>query len=255
MSATSTILDVAKINEWIKQKDFDAAKQECEKVVHALIDTFSSNTNWQNTELKTAMHLLGTISYLSGNLQKGIELFKKILELDPKHTDAAISLSIIYNDIGKYDEAKKIYQLANQSLNTKRAGADPLLDRKFAVKHIEIGDLYFKYHRYDDALEDYMRAQKLLSPKDPQTVEIRIKLAKCYAKKGFTTRSIQELQQLCVEFPNDLQGRIHLGLMYYSQGNIIDAQLEWERAAAIDPSNEEIKTYLSMTTKATETNV
>ena len=63
-----------------------------------------------SSEKNTALHLQGTQYYLHGNLSKAIASFKKILADDPKHTDAAISLSIIYNDIGKYDEAKRIYR-------------------------------------------------------------------------------------------------------------------------------------------------
>ena len=133
---------------------------------------------------------------------------------------------MIYNDIGKYDDAKKIFHVANQALQLKRPGADYSLDRKFALKHIELGDLYFKYHRYDEALEDYAKAISL----DPALLEVRIKIAKSFAKKGFTTRSIQELTQLRKEHPEYVQARIQLGLMYFSLGNIIDAQLEWENA-------------------------
>lgn len=244
MSATSSDkFSAERVQNLIQKRLFSDAERECELCL-ALSDATEA-------EKKNALHLLGTCHYMQGRLGKSIDCFKQILSIDPKHTDAAISLSIIYNDIGKYDEAKKIYQIANQSLQLKRQGTDSLLDRKFALKHIELGDLYFKYHRYDDALEDYSRAARL----DPHQLDIRIKLAKVYAKKGFTTRAIQELQQLCREAPDYVSGRVHLGLMYFSQGNVIDAQLEWERAQSQDPSNPEIQTYLEMAKQATETSV
>lgn len=246
MSATAHYFDAEKATKLLRERKFDEVQKMCADVVE-------SSTQFEIPEVdkKTAMHIAGTVYHLQGNLPKSIECFKKILSIDPKHTDAAISLSIIYNDIGKYDEAKKIYQVANQSLQYKRPGSDRLLDRKFALKHVETGDLYFKFHRYDDAIDDYARAIRL----DPNNLEIRIKLAKCYAKKGFTTRAIQELQQLIHEHENYLPARIHLGLMYYSQGNVIDAQVEWERALNLDPANEEVQTYLGMARQATETSV
>ncbi|MEW6056022.1 MAG: tetratricopeptide repeat protein [Bdellovibrionota bacterium] len=241
--ASSARFDAEQVQHLIQNRMFAEAEKECEQVLNT--------EGFGETDVKTALHLIGTCHYLQGRLGKSIECFKKILSIDPKHTDAAISLSVIYNDIGKYDDAKKIYQIANQSLQLKRQGSDSLLDRKFALKHIELGDLYFKYHRYDDALEDYSRASRL----DPQNLEIRIKLAKVYAKKGFTTRAIQELQQLCHEHQDFIPGRVHLGLMYFSQGNVIDAQLEWEKAHTQDPENPEIKTYLDMAKQATETSI
>jgi tetratricopeptide (TPR) repeat protein len=235
--------EAGKVQLLIQERRFEEAVKACQDCI--------SNPSATETQIKTALHLFGTCSYLQGQLGKAIESFKKILTIDPKHTDAAISLSIIYNDIGRYDEAKTIYQVANQSLQLKRQGSDSLLDRKFALKHIELGDLYFKYHRYDDALDDYSRAARL----DPQALDIRIKLAKVYAKKGFTTRAIQELQQLCRDQPEFAPARIHLGLMYFSQGNVIDAEMEWEKALQIEPSNPEIQTYLAMARQATETSV
>ncbi|MBI3557728.1 MAG: tetratricopeptide repeat protein [Deltaproteobacteria bacterium] len=244
MSASSSDLFTAEsVQSLIRDRKFSEAERICELCL----------ANSESTEIqkKAALHSLGTCHYLQGQLSKSIDCFKKLLSIDPKHTDAAISLSIIYNDVGRYDDAKKIYQIANQSLQLKRQGTDNLLDRKFALKHIELGDLYFKYHRYDDALDDYSRAARL----DPNQLDIRIKLAKVYAKKGFTTRAIQELQQLCHQHQNYLAARVHLGLMYFSQGNIIDAQLEWEKARAQDPVNAEIQTYLEMAKQATETSV
>lgn len=238
-----TKFNAEQVHGLIHYRQFGEAERLCE----LCLDSADSAEN----DKKTALHLLGTSHYLQGRLGKAIECFKKILSIDPKHTDAAISLSVIYNDIGRYDEAKKIYQIANQSLQLKRQGSDDLLDRKFALKHIEMGDLYFKYHRYDDALDDYSKAARL----DPTHLEIRIKLAKVYAKKGFTTRAIQELQQLCHEHQDFISARVHLGLMYFSQGNVIDAQLEWERAKAQDPDNAELQTYLDMAKQATETSV
>lgn len=243
MSATGVAFDAVSIQGLIRARRFDEAESECQLCL--------SRAESGEAEKKSALQLLGTCRYLQGQLLKAIDCFKQLLSIDPKHTDAAISLSIIYNDIGKYDEAKKIYQIANQSLQLKREGTDALLDRKFALKHIELGDLYFKYHRYDDALDDYSRAARL----DPMQLEIRIKLAKVYAKKGFTTRAIQELQQLCHEHQDYVAARVHLGLMYFSIGNVIDAQLEWEKARNQDPSNPEIQTYLEMAKHATETSV
>lgn len=235
--------DVEHLQALIRDRLFDEAMQLCQSTL--------ALSSLNDTDRKNALHFLGTCHYMQGRLSNAIECFKKILSIDPKHTDSAISLSIIYNDIGRYDEAKRIYQVANQSLQLKRQGSDDLLDRKFSLKHIELGDLYFKYHRYDDALNDYSRAARL----DPGQLDIRIKLAKVYAKKGFTTRAIQELQQLCHEHSGFLPARVHLGLMYFSQGNVIDAQLEWERALQQDPANPEIRTYLDMAKHATETSV
>ena len=204
------------------------------------------------TELTISeLQKIGTQFYQEGKISKAIDVFKKVLEIDPNNTDSAICLSVLYNDIGKYDDAKKIYQIANHSLQNKKNGIDLNLDIKFALKHIEIGDLYFKYHRYEEALEEYSKAALL----DTTLLDVRTKLAKVYVKKGFTTRAIQELQQLCKDNPQYISARIQLGLIYFSQGNVIDAQLEFEKAKEIDPLHPEVLEYLEAIANTKETSL
>jgi tetratricopeptide (TPR) repeat protein len=193
-----------------------------------------------------AFYLMGVFHYFQGHLGPTVENLRRALQLDPQHTDAAICLSVLFNDIGKYDDAKRVFEQANQSVAHKRTGDDLGIDRKFAVKHMELADLYFRYRRYDESIEEYAKAAML----DPTTLEIRIRLAKAYAKKGFLTRAMQELQQLKHEHPHYTPSRIQLGLLHYSQGNILDAELEWEGVADVDPTNREARAYLEMARQA-----
>ncbi len=189
-----------------------------------------------------AFYLAGVSHYFQGRIGQAIEAFRKSLSIDPRHTDSAICLSVMLNDIGKYDDAKRVFEQANQSVAHKRLGDDLGVDKKFAVKHLELADLYFRYRRYDEAIEEYGKAALL----DPTTLEIRIRRAKSFAKKGFITRAIQELQQLKNEHPDYVPARIQLGLLHYSQGNILDAELEWETISEIEPDNREAQAYLEM---------
>ncbi len=187
-------------------------------------------------------YLRGLLRSYQGKLSESIDDLKQSLYLDPRHTDAAVCLSVILNDIGRYDEAKKIFEQANQSVFLKQIGDDVQVDRRFAVKHFELGDLYFRYRRFDEAIEEFNKAILL----DPETIDIRIKRAKSFAKKGFITRAIQDLQQLKLERPNDLAVRIQLGLLHYSQGNALDAELEWDSVLEIDPVHREAIAYLEL---------
>jgi tetratricopeptide (TPR) repeat protein len=191
-------------------------------------------------------YLLAVNYYLQNQIGPALENLKKTLSIDPKHTDAAICLSVLCNDIGKYDDAKLAFEQANQSVTLKQSTGDRDIDKKFSVKHLELADLYFRYQRFDESIEEYSKAARL----DPTTLDIRIRRAKAYAKKGFFTRSMQELQQLKVEQPHFTPARIQLGLLHYSQGNILDAELEWEGVIHLDAQNREALTYLNMAKKA-----
>jgi tetratricopeptide (TPR) repeat protein len=188
----------------------------------------------------------GVIQYFQGQIGPTIENLKRALSLDPRHTDAAICLSVLYNDIGRYGDAKGVFDLANQSVAHRRGSDDWGINKKFAVKHLEIADLYFRYRRYDEAIEEYSKAILL----DPTSYELRIRRAKSFAKKGFVTRALQELQQLKHEQPDFLPARIQLGMLHYSQGNVLDAEIEWESTLDIEPTNRDATAYLEMAKQA-----
>mgnify|MGYP000042923470 FL=1 len=221
------------IQALLDKRDFVHA----EKLIRARLSQEPNNPDIQ--------YFLGIMYYFQGQVGLSVENLKKALALDSRHTDAAICLSVLFNDIGKYDEAKKVFEQANQSVSYKPNGGDPDIDRKFAVKHLEIADLYFRYRRFDEAIEEYGKAAHL----DVHDLDIRIKKAKAYAKKGFLTRAMQELQQLKTEKPDFIPARIQLGLLHYSQGNILDAELEWESILEIQSDHREARAYLQMAKK------
>ncbi|WP_408099223.1 tetratricopeptide repeat protein [Peredibacter sp. HCB2-198] len=207
----------------------------------------------QNPNATEAFFYLANVFHVRGELGKAIKAFSRVLELDPHHTDAAISLSVIYNDIGKYEEAKAIFEKANNQVkNTQQQGlSDPHLNKKFSLKHYELAEMYASYGRVDEALFEYNKAITL----DPDNLEIRIKVAKTYTKKGFTSKAFEELKRLKNEQPGYMPARIALGLLYYGNGNIIEAQAEWQNVLSREPSHPEATMYISLSRSATETTV
>ena len=193
---------------------------------------------------------VGNIFHIKGQLGKAVKAFNKVLELDSNHTDAAISLSVILNDIGKYEEAKAIFDKANDQVKKESSGIqDPHINKKFSLKHYEIAEMYFSYNRYEEALFEYNKASNL----DPENLEIRIKIAKVYSKKGYANKAVEVLRRLKSERPGYTPARVALGLLHYGAGNVLEAQTEWQSALAKDPANEELQMYLNLSKSATET--
>lgn len=206
-----------------------------------------TNLNPKNAE---AFFYIGNIFHIQGQLGKAVKAFNKTLELDSGHTDAAISLSVILNDIGRYEDAKKIFEKANSNIKSQEAGiTDPHINIKFANKHFEVAEMYFSYNRYEEALVEYNKAIAL----DPSKLDVRVKIAKVYSKKGFTAKAFEELRKLKAENPSYIPARVALGLLHYGKGNTIEAQSEWQNALSKDPQNEEIQMYLNLSENATET--
>ncbi len=204
-----------------------------------------------NPNATEAYFYQANIFHMRGELGKAVRAFNRVLELDPHHTDASISLSVILNDIGKYEEAKAVFEKANTHVKmTPQQGlAEPHLNRKFSLKHYETAEMYASYQRWDEALFEYNKAIAL----DPDNLDIRIKIAKLYSRKGFTSKAVEELKRLKNEHPGYLPARMALGLLYYGNGNIIEAQAEWQGVTTRDPSHAEAIMYLNLSRGATET--
>jgi tetratricopeptide (TPR) repeat protein len=225
--------------DFYKKGNFKAALE----VLLDLIEVDGKNTE--------GFFLLGNIFHQRGEIGKAIKAFQKTLELDPNHTDAAISLSVVYNDIGKYEEGQKIFSKAQERVKSKNQGVDPHINKKFSQRHYELAEFYMTYQRYDEALFEYNKAIQL----DRDNLEARIKIAKVYAKKGFTNKAIEELKTLKNEHPTYIPGFLALGVLHYGNGNVLDAQSEWEKVLSKEPFNKQAAMYLNLSKTATETSL
>lgn len=222
-------------------------KNQFKKSLHSLEEVIELNP--KNAD---AYFIMGNIFHIKGQLGKAIKAFNKVLEIDENHTDASISLSVILNDIGKYEQAKEVFEKANNHVKKESKGIDdPHINKKFSSKHFEIAEMYFSYNRYEEALFEYNKAMAL----DSENLEIRIKMAKVYSKKGYISKAFEELRRLKTEQPSYIPARVSLGLLHYGSGNILEAQTEWQNALSKDPTNDELQMYLSLSRSATETNL
>ena len=187
-------------------------------------------------------HMLGTIYYDHGKFNKAIRAFKRALEIDPSLTDASIGLSIILNDLGKYEEGQKVFSEAQLTLRRNRA-EDPHLKEKLSVKHGELGDLYFQHNHLTEALEQFHKALNLSTCKE----ELTMKIIECHLQEGDQQKAIHILRTLCKEYPEFTVGRLKLGKLYYDSHQVPNAILQWEQVLRKNPKNTQAKEYLRLT--------
>jgi len=186
--------------------------------------------------------MLATVFYDKGQFNKAIKTFKRALEIDPTYTDASVGLSIILNDLGRYDEGKEVFDKAQKVLNQRKGQSDPYVEEKLASKHEELADLYFQYQRYSESLDNLLKAQKLSS----RRAEISLRIAECFTKIGDIPKAIQTLQNLVREYPQFNQARLKLGLIYYNNQNLAEAVQQWENILLREPSHAEASKLLKM---------
>lgn len=233
-----------------KEENIKKASELIQKKKYAeAIDALMENIKINASDAESSF-ALANVFHLKGEIGKAIKMFQKVLQLNPNHTDASISLSVLLNDIGKYEEAQKVFEVANRRV--KRSDlqvSDDHINRKFSLKHLELAEMYASYSRLDEALYEYRKAYQL----DTENFELRIKIAKLYSKKGFTAKAFEELKKLRNEHPNYNPARMALGLLFFEKGNIIEARSQWHSILTTDPSNQEARMYLRLSDSATET--
>jgi tetratricopeptide (TPR) repeat protein len=59
--------------------------------------------------------MLGVVYHAQGRFSDAEEAFETALRLNPRYTEAALNLSVTYNDRGKYDRAREVYMRAISS--------------------------------------------------------------------------------------------------------------------------------------------
>ncbi|MBT4760129.1 MAG: tetratricopeptide repeat protein [Bdellovibrionaceae bacterium] len=215
--------------DFFKENDFSSA----EPLLNQLI--------LKGSKKPDVFHMLGTIFYDQGKFKKAVRSFKRALQLDPTFTDASIGLSIILNDLGKYDEGQKVFEEAQVHMKLKNKKEDSYINERIALKHEELAELYFRYERYNEALEQYLKAYKIFN----QRTQPLHSACDCFLKLNSTSKAIHLLSNLIKKYPKDLNSKIKLGQIYYDLGNITQSVEIWENVLTIDPENKGAKSLLN----------
>lgn len=184
-------------------------------------------------------YMLAAIAFDRGQLKKAIQLFKQSLEIDPEFTDSSVGLSIILNDLGKYDEAKKIFEDAYTVMKSKqRVGKDSYLNQKLAKKHAELGDLYLIHNMYREAIEEFTKALNLT----PGVPEYNIKLGEAHMKGKNDKQAINAFEKA---LNNSYEVDTHLKLVeaYNQSGQKDKALFELDKMQVRNGQRPEIDSW------------
>ena len=128
------------------------------------------------------------------------------------------------------------------------------LERVFgtlAARKVDYADLYFQYKRYNEALDQLLKAQKLSTRK----AEITMRIAEVHVQLGQTERAVKDLRALIREYPHFIPARLKLGVIYYNSNNIAEATEQWENILMRDPQHPEALRYLKMAQAAGITSI
>src|SRR6266545_470689 len=111
--------------EHYRAHDFDTAERILSEVVKSH-DGFADIFN-----------MLGVIWHDRGKLEDACGAFERALALNPAYTEAALNLSVTYNDLGRYSQAREIYQKIMQRTRAAPRSLDPFVKGKLANMHAD----------------------------------------------------------------------------------------------------------------------
>lgn len=195
-----------------------------------------------NSQKPEVYHMLGTLFYDQGKFKKAIKSFEHALELNPSFTDSSVGLSIILNDLGRYEEGQRVFNEAKLMLAEKNKSSDEHLNEKFAAKHCELGELYYRHQRYSQALAQFQTALGLTSRK----LDVRLQFIDCLVEMDRFLEATRQLEDILREQPRYVPALLRLGKAHYDLRQIPEAIDCWERVLNEEPSNKTASNYLRL---------
>ncbi|MFO0625728.1 MAG: tetratricopeptide repeat protein [Polyangiales bacterium] len=185
--------------------------------------------------------MLGVIHHDRGELVEARERFEQALALNPAYTDAALSLAVTCNELGRYAEGRAISQRISQQSRAQDR-IDPFARGKLANLHAHVARAYEELGLYPEAAEEYERALGLC----PGFADLRTRRAAALRASGEPDRALRELEVAVVQVPGYAPAHASLGVSLWSMGRRDEAQAAWRKALEIEPRNRAAKAYLRM---------
>jgi len=196
---------------------------------------------------------LGVSHHQAGRLKNAEELYNKVLQLDPGHSDATHYLGVMAHQVGRYDVS---VDLIGKAIARKPDDAAPhlslgnvctdmgLLDeavasyqRAIAIKtdfpmaHSNLGNVLMKLGRLDDAVASYRLA-----------ISIKPDLAEAHSNLGNALMELGKLADAAVSCRRAISLNRDLGEAHFNLGNVLRQQgkldqavASFQRAIAINP--------------------
>ncbi|KAL7247747.1 hypothetical protein ACSBR2_002617 [Camellia fascicularis] len=181
----------------------------------------SPNFEIAKNNMAIALTDLGTKVKLEGDIDQGVEYYKKALYYNWHYADAMYNLGVAYGEMLKFDMAIVFYELAFH------------FNPQCAEACNNLGVIYKDRDNLDKAVECYQLALSI-KPNFSQSLN---NLGVVYTVQGKMDAAASMIEKAIVANPTYAEAYNNLGVLYRDAGNITLAIESYEQCLKIDPDS------------------
>ncbi|GMP49816.1 hypothetical protein CsSME_00016669 [Camellia sinensis var. sinensis] len=181
----------------------------------------SPNFEIAKNNMAIALTDLGTKVKLEGDIDQGVEYYKKALYYNWHYADAMYNLGVAYGEMLKFDMAIVFYELAFH------------FNPHCAEACNNLGVIYKDRDNLDKAVECYQLALSI-KPNFSQSLN---NLGVVYTVQGKMDAAASMIEKAIVANPTYAEAYNNLGVLYRDAGNITLAIESYEQCLKIDPDS------------------
>ncbi len=175
-----------------------------------------------SNEITKAVHY-----HRSGELEKAERIYKKILTINPHHSDAFYLLGLMAHQTGKYDEALRLISRAIQN------------NPKNPLYHNDLGIVFQSQGKLDKAISSFQKAMEL----SPNLAIAYNNLANALKEQGRLDEAISYYQKALRLKPDMAEPYLNMGNALKEQGRLNEALPCYQNALRLRPNSAE--TYIN----------
>jgi tetratricopeptide (TPR) repeat protein len=186
-------------------------------------------------------NMLGVILHARGDIAGAAARFEQATSINPRYTEALLSLAVTYNDLGRYEDAQALYARIRE-LKGADGELDPFARGKIANMHAAVAQAYADAGRPEQAIAELRKAVELC----PTFADLQTKLGTLYRENGDLAMAREHYAAACTANPRYVPARVLLGVTLLALGQPDDAMAEWRSVLAIEPTNKKAQMHLRM---------
>jgi len=189
-------------------------------------------------------HMLGVIAHNRGQFAQAEGHFERAVAINPDYTEAQLNLMVTYNELGRYDAARRIYERVRQ--RSCQSPIEPFIKGKIANMHADLSQAYLDAKLLGAAILELEKAVALC----PDFVDLQVRLGLLCRDAGDFGRAQGHLEYACACQPKYAKGRLALGTLLLGQGDHEGARAEFEAVLELEPEHRGAQMYLRLVENA-----